>query len=113
MPRSILPVRPPRRQRTTLLIAAAASGHKAAVEYAITLDPEVNAVTQNKQTPLHAALSASLQTTTMDDIYQTAQFLLEKGADPNAADATGRTPAAMAKTVAGGRLADLFAKPAR
>lgn len=86
---------------TTLLMAAASSGHIEAVRYAFELDPEIAAVNANKQTVMHTALAGSLQNSTPLDICIVIEFLAEKGADLNAADATGKTPLVLAVPIDG------------
>jgi len=81
---------------TTFLMAAAGSSRLPVVEYAYQLDPDVNAVTTTrKSTVMHAALSVGLQKTTQADVCKVVQFLADKGADPDALDANGRTPIAI------------------
>jgi len=86
---------------TTLLMAAAASGHIEAVRYAYELAPDVTSVTANKQTVMHTALVGSLQNSTPLDICIVIQFLAEKGADLTAADANGKTPLTLSVPIDG------------
>lgn len=86
---------------TTLLMAAANSGHIEAVRYAYELVPDIAAVTANKQTAMHSALAGTLQNSTPLDICVVIQFLAEKGADLTAADATGKTPLTLAVPIDG------------
>jgi ankyrin repeat protein len=81
---------------TTLLMAAAGSGHLATVEYAYGLDPDVNAVTARKSTVVHAAVTGTMQISTQADICDVIKFLASKGADLDAEDANGRTPIVIA-----------------
>ncbi len=81
---------------TTLLMAAAGSGHRATVEYAYALDPDVNAVTSRKGTVVHAAVTNTMQNSTQADICDVIKFLASKGADLDAMDANGRTPIVIA-----------------
>jgi ankyrin repeat protein len=83
---------------TTLLMAAAASGHVEPVQYAWELTPDVKTENLAEQTVMHAALSASLQKSTQDEICKVVQFLASKGAAVNPADAAGRTPLQIAHT---------------
>ncbi len=81
---------------TTLLMSAAGSSRLSAVEYAYQLDSDVNAVTTTrKSTVMHSALSVGLQKVTQADVCKVVQFLADKGADPDALDANGRTPIAI------------------
>ena len=77
---------------STLLMAAANSGHLDAVEYAYQLDPEVKAVTDKQQAVMHAAVTGSMQLSTQPEICKVVQFLADKGADLDPVDANGRTP---------------------
>jgi uncharacterized protein len=86
---------------TTLLMAAAGSGHIEAVQYAYELVPDVAAVTTSKQTVIHTALVGTLQNSTPEDICAVIQFLAEKGADLTAADATGKTALTLAIPIDG------------
>lgn len=64
------------------------SRHLEAVKLALDLGANVNEVTQQGQTALHAAASAGADTI--------VQFLVDKGAQVNAKDKLGRTPWSMA-----------------
>jgi uncharacterized protein len=86
---------------TTLLMAAAGSGHIEAVQYAYELSPDIAAVTTGKQTVIHAALAGTLQNSTPQDICSVIIFLADKGADVTAADATGKTPQTLAVPIDG------------
>ena len=77
---------------TTLLMAAASSGHIEAVQYAYELAPDVAAVTDRKSTVMHAAVTGSMQTSTQPEICKVVQFLADKGAPLDEVDARGRTP---------------------
>ena len=78
---------------STLLMAAANSGHLEPVEYAYSLDPEsIKAVTDAKAAVMHAAVTGSLQVSTQPEICKVVQFLADKGADLDPVDANGRTP---------------------
>jgi hypothetical protein len=82
---------------TTLLMAAAASGHLAAVQYAFELGgsdgvSDIRAVTDRKQTVMHVAVGASLQTSTQQEICDVLAFLAGRGAELDALDAGNRTP---------------------
>jgi len=78
---------------STLLMAAANSGHLAAVSYAYELDPSaIKAVTDTKAAVMHASVTGSMQVSTQPEICKVVQFLADKGADLDPVDANGRTP---------------------
>ena len=66
-------------------MSAAASGHVDAVQYAFDLGADVKAVSATKQTAVSAAVAASLQTTTADEIVKVVEFLKSKGAEVDSA----------------------------
>ena len=84
---------------TTLLMAAASSGHVEVVKYAYELDPDIHAVTDRKSTVVHAAVTGSMQSSTQPEICKVIQFLADKGADLDAVDGRGRTPMTTANTL--------------
>ena len=78
---------------STLLMAAANSGHLDVVQYAYELDPDsIKAVTDNKAAVMHAAVTGSMQVSTQPEICKVVQFLADKGADLDPVDSNGRTP---------------------
>jgi ankyrin repeat protein len=77
---------------TTLLMAAAGSGHVDVVKYAYELSPDVKAITDRKTTVMHAAVTGSMQSSTQAKICEVVQFLADKGADLDPQDVNGRTP---------------------
>jgi ankyrin repeat protein len=81
---------------TTILMAAAASGHLGVVKYAYELDPDLNAETTRKSTVMHAAVSGTLQLSTQAEICDVITFLASKGADVDPEDVNGRTPIVIA-----------------
>ncbi len=81
---------------TTLLMAAAGSGHLDVVKYAYELDPDLTAVTTRKSTVMHAAVMGTLQVSTQAEICSVIRFLAEKGADVDPEDVNGRTPMVIA-----------------
>jgi ankyrin repeat protein len=95
---------------STLLIAAAASGHVEVVKYAYELSPDVKAITATKGTPMHAAVSGTLQISSPAEICKVVQFLADKGADLDALDANGRTPVSIADTIPIDAVVDLLTK---
>jgi ankyrin repeat protein len=84
---------------STLLMAAAGSGHLPAVEYAYSLNPDVKAVTNTKTAVMHAAVSGTLQNSTQPEICRVVQFLADKGADLDPVDQNGRTPIMIADVI--------------
>ncbi len=95
---------------TTLLMAAASSGHVEAVKYAYELDPDVTAVTDRKSTVMHAAVTGSMQTSTQPEICKVIQFLADKGAELDAVDGRGRTPITIANVAPIDNAVDLLVK---
>ena len=95
---------------STILMAAANSGHLGVVEYAYELDPDVKAVTDTDQTVMHAAVTGSLQVSTQPEICKVIQFLATKGAELDPADKTGRTPIMVADVLPIDKAVDLLTK---
>ena len=95
---------------TTLLMAAASSGHVEVVKYAYELDPDINAVTDRKSTVMHAAVTGSMQSSTQPEICKVIQFLADKGADLDALDGRGRTPITVANVLPIDNAVTLLAK---
>lgn len=81
---------------TTLLMAAAGSGHVETVQYADELDPRVDAVTTSGSTVMHAAVTGTMAVSTQPEICKVIEFLAGKGAPLDAKDARGRTPISIA-----------------
>ena len=77
---------------TTLLMAAAGSGHVEAVKYAYELDPDVKAVNATNATVMHASVAGTMQNSTQAEIGKVIQFLADKGAALDEKDGRGRTP---------------------
>jgi ankyrin repeat protein len=78
---------------STLLMAAANSGHLDVVQYAYELDPPaIKAQTDTKSEVMHAAVTGSMSTSTQPEICKVVQFLADKGATLDPVDANGRTP---------------------
>ena len=80
---------------TTLLMAAAGSGHIEAVRYAYELDPHVDAVTTAGTTVMHSAVTGT-GAVPQPEICKVVQFLADKGAPLDAKDNRGRTPMVIA-----------------
>jgi ankyrin repeat protein len=78
---------------TTVLSAAAGSGHLDAVQYAYELNPDVKAASRfTGTTLLHAAVLGTSAVTTQDQICEVIRFLAAKGAPLDETDGRGRTP---------------------
>jgi ankyrin repeat protein len=78
---------------TTVLSAAAGSGHLDAVQYAFELNPDVKAASSITGTTLmHAAVLGTSQVATQDQICEVIRFLASKGAPLDEKDSRGRTP---------------------
>jgi len=95
---------------TTLLMAAAGSGHIGVVKYAYELSPDVNAVTDRKSAVMHAAVTGSMFTSTQAKICEVIQFLADKGADLDPQDVTGRTPIQIADILPIDKAVELMTK---
>jgi len=78
---------------TTVLSAAAGSGHLDAVQFAYELNPNVKAVSSVTATSvMHAAVLGTLETSTENQICDVIQFLANHGAPLDDTDVRGRTP---------------------
>jgi hypothetical protein len=78
---------------TTLLMAAAGSGHVGVVKYAYEFDQDVKAATDTGDTIIHATVTGTLgPLATQADICEEIQFLADKGAPLDEKNARGRTP---------------------
>lgn len=77
---------------STLLMAAAGSGHVEPVKYAWELDPHPAAVTDTGATVMHASVTGTGGIATQAEICKVVQFLAEKGVPLDNKDARGRTP---------------------
>jgi uncharacterized protein len=85
---------------STLLMAAASSGHVESVKYAFELDPDIKAVsTRRKSTALHYALTGTSGKATQDQICEVVQFLADNGADLDATDGRGQTAIAIGNVI--------------
>jgi uncharacterized protein len=76
---------------STLLMMAAGSAHVEAVKYAYELDPDTQALNDQKATVMHAAVTGTAGTP-QPEICKVVEFLASKGAPLNTKDARGRTP---------------------
>jgi ankyrin repeat protein len=77
---------------TTLLMAAAGSGHVGVVKYAYEVDPHVDAVNGAGATVIHASVTGTGGLATQPQICEVIQFLADHGAKLDEKDASGRTP---------------------
>jgi ankyrin repeat protein len=78
---------------TSLLMSAVGSGHIGVVKYTFDeLDSDVNAVTENRTTLMHAAVSGTAALASQAEICEVIRFLAGKGAKLDERDARGRTP---------------------
>lgn len=76
---------------TTLLLAAATSGHKDAAEYAFEFDKDVKAVDDNGDTAMHKSVSGGAPAT-QDEMVELVQYLADIGVPMDELDKRGRTP---------------------
>jgi ankyrin repeat protein len=74
---------------TTVALAAAGSGNLEAVKYALTLDPNINAVAQGGKSIIHMVVANRTAT----DNEAIITYLADKGAVLNVKDEHGITPA--------------------
>jgi len=94
---------------TTLLSAAAGSGHLDAVQYAYELDPDVKIVSSvTGATLLHAAVLGTADRAPQDQVCEVIRFLAAHGAALDETDVRGRTPLFYAKRSPLGRAATLL-----
>jgi ankyrin repeat protein len=78
---------------TTVLTAAASSGHLDAVQYAYELNPDVKTASAiTGTTVLHAAVLGTAAVATQDQICEVIRFLAGQGAPLDETDGRGRTP---------------------
>ncbi|MDX2030796.1 MAG: ankyrin repeat domain-containing protein [Blastocatellia bacterium] len=77
---------------TTLLMQAAGSANPEMVALVFPHDSDVKAVTTDKRTLMHAAITVFGPTVTQPDICKVIRFLADKGAPLDERDARGRTP---------------------
>jgi ankyrin repeat protein len=93
---------------TTLLMAAAGSGHVEVVKFAFELDPDVKAVTTSGSTVMHASVSGTMVNSTQPEICKVIQFLADKGVPLDEKDGRGRTPINVADTLPIDKAVDLL-----
>lgn len=95
---------------STLLMAAANSGHVEVVKYAYELSPDITALTSQKSTVMHQAVTGSLQNSTQTKVCEVIQFLADKGAAVDELDSRGRTPISIANILPIDNAVDLLTK---
>jgi ankyrin repeat protein len=95
---------------STLLMAAASGGHVESVKYAYELDPDITALTDRKETVMHAVFIGSMQLSTQPEICKAVEFLADKGAELDPMDINNRTPIALAKYDSFDNAVDLLTK---
>jgi ankyrin repeat protein len=84
---------------STLLMAAASSGHIESVQYSFELDPDIKAMTDRKETVLHAAMIGTRRFATEAEVTKMVEYLADKGAELDSMDINNRTPIALAKVI--------------
>ena len=95
---------------TTLLMAAAGSGHVEAVQAAYEFDKRVDAVTDSGGTVMHSAVTGTGAISTQPEICKVVEFLAEKGVPLDVKDSRGRTPLAIADILPLDTVVDLLTK---
>jgi ankyrin repeat protein len=84
---------------STLLMAAASGGHIESVKYAYELDPDIKAMTDRKETVMHASMIGTRRYATEAEITEMVRFLADKGGELDSMDISNRTPIALAKII--------------
>jgi hypothetical protein len=77
---------------STLLRAAAGSGHVGVVKYAYQFDQDVKATNDTGDTIMHASVTGTGGLATQQEICEVVQFLADKGVPLDEMNARGRTP---------------------
>jgi ankyrin repeat protein len=95
---------------STLLMAAASGGHIESVKYAYELDPDIKAMTDRKETVMHAAMIGTRRYATEAEVTTMVQFLAEHGGELDSMDINNRTPIALAKIIPLDSTIDLLTK---
>lgn len=95
---------------STLLMAAASGGHVESVAYSFELDPDIKAVTDRKETVMHAAMIGTRRYATEAEVTQMVKFLADHGAELDPMDINNRTPIALAKIIPLDTTIDLLTK---
>jgi ankyrin repeat protein len=84
---------------STLLMAAASGGHIESVQYAFELDPDIKAMTDRKETVMHASMIGTRRYATEEEVTAMVKFLAEHGGELDSMDINNRTPIALAKII--------------
>ncbi len=84
---------------STLLMAAASGGHIESVRYSFELDPDIKAMTDRKETVMHAAMIGTRRYATEAEVTEMVKFLADNGAELDTYDINNRTPIALAKII--------------
>ena len=84
---------------STLLMAAASGGHIESVRYSFELDPDIKAMTDRKETVMHAAMIGTRRYATEAEVTEMVKFLADHGAELDTYDIDNRTPIALAKII--------------
>jgi len=95
---------------STLLMAAASGGHVESTRYAFELDPDIKALTDRKETVLHAAMIGTRRYATEAEVTEMVKFLADHGAELDPMDINNRTPIALAKVIPLETTIDLLTK---
>jgi ankyrin repeat protein len=101
----------PGQDGTTLLMSAVSSAKVGVVQYAYTLDPNVDAVTDTGMTLIHASVTGTANGGTTEAqmaVCEVIQFLADKGAKLDERDKSGRTPIAIADRLPIDKAVDLL-----
>jgi len=93
---------------STLLMAAAGSGHLEPVKYAYEFDQDMKAVNDTGNTLVHAAVTFTLAQSTQQEVCRVIQFLADKGAPLDEKNARGRTPIEVADILPIDKAVDLL-----
>jgi ankyrin repeat protein len=91
-----------------LLMASAAGSRLATFKYAYEIDPNVDVVTTNGTTIMHAAVA--LNNRTQPEVCEVIQFLADHGAKLDELNAAGRTPISIADNLPVDLAVDLLTK---
>ncbi len=84
---------------STLLMAAASGGHIESVRYAFELDPDIKAMTDRKETVMHAAMIGTRRYATEAEVTEMVKFLADHGAELDSMDINNRTPISLARII--------------
>jgi ankyrin repeat protein len=96
---------------TTLLMSSVASANVGVVKYTYTLDPNVDAVTDNGTTLIHASVTGTANGATLKEqlaVCEVIQFLADKGAKLDERNSAGKTPIEIADVLPIDKAVDLL-----